>query len=155
MMGYDNGEDEYKERGSVGESWAVESVVWVAGLQDSVWEVVWSVPECCWGVLGESSRLPTEIPESVLWLRPLAVHGSSSGSASSSSCSHWSSDSSKGNDRRSHGSTACCSSSAWLKGSSAPVQKGLHGETSPSAKCLESGEPGVWSNPLELFPSPW
>lgn len=180
------------------------------------------------------------MPESVLWLRPLAVHGSSSGSASSSSCSHWSSESCKGNNRRSHGSTACkcrwrqwfirfffslygctffyisfvviwgscqvhglmknpllwykrycsrflttrcsfnqiiamvtaimklnrtlsarvhtcCSSSAWLKGSSAPVQKGLRGETSPSVKwlCLESGEPGVCSNPLELFPSPW
>lgn len=110
MMRYDNGEDEYKERGSLGESWAVETVVGVAGLQDSVWGVARSVPECCWGgwgVLGESSRLPTEMPESVLWLRPLAVHGSSSGSASSSSCSHWSSDSCKGNDRHSHGSTAC------------------------------------------------
>lgn len=51
----------------------------------------------------------------------------------------------------------CCSSSAWLKGSSTPVQNGLRGEPSPSAKwlCLESGEPGVCSNPLELFPSSW
>lgn len=91
--GREHREGGVKEGRAESESWVVE----VAGS---------GPPECSWfgwGVLGESSKLPTEMPESVLWLRPLVAHASSSSSASSSSCSHWSSSSSRGNDRHSHG----------------------------------------------------
>lgn len=105
----ERGEDSWEEsegRGAKKEGREAESwVVGAAGLQASICGLAGSVPKCCWGVLGESSRLPTEMPESVLWLRPLAAHASSSGSASSSFSSHRSSTSSKGNDLHSHGCT--------------------------------------------------